>query len=97
MKLARQGDVLLVEVATIPGGCKKKDLTIAYGEVTGHHHTFDSGECLVSSTGQQYVQLENPANLTHQEHDTITFQPGKDKVVLQREYDLVEGVRQVMD
>lgn len=97
MNLARQGDVLLMKVDSIPSGCKKKDLTIAYGEVTGHHHTFDSGTCMVDSTGQQYVQLEKPAELHHQEHDTLTFQHGVYKVILQREYDLVEGVRQVLD
>jgi hypothetical protein len=44
MKMFRQGDVLLIEVKSIPK--KAKDVTpadrivLAYGEVTGHAHAF---------------------------------------------------------
>ena len=36
----RQGDVLLVPVKEIPSGLvQTKKVTLALGEVTGHHHT----------------------------------------------------------
>lgn len=41
----RQGDVLLVPVAGVPAGLKSRGVgktILAYGEVTGHHHRFES-------------------------------------------------------
>lgn len=93
----RQGDVLLRKIDKIPTGAKKKNNTVALGEVTGHHHTFDGGAQVFEMVGQQFVDIPKSSTLIHQEHAPITFPPGKYAVILQREFDVVEGVRQVLD
>lgn len=45
--IARQGDVLLVKVASVPEGLKSdrpQKCILAYGEVSGHHHRFEGGQ-----------------------------------------------------
>lgn len=42
----RQGDVALVQVASLPDGCtlvagQEKKIILAWGEVTGHHHRIE--------------------------------------------------------
>jgi hypothetical protein len=42
----RQGDVALVQVASLPAGCtlvagQEKKIILAWGEVTGHHHRIE--------------------------------------------------------
>ena len=96
-KLYRQGDVLLKHITHLPPGLTPKDRTLARGEVTGHHHTLEAGEVFVDGGGQQFVQLAAPAVLAHQEHAPLTLPKGVYEVVLQREFDVVEGVRRVLD
>lgn len=93
-----QGDVILTKVDALPKNAQPKEgTTVAYGEVTGHHHTFTNGQLFQVPTGDQYVVLDEPATLTHQEHADQVIQKGIYKVEIQREFDLVEGVRQVLD
>ena len=95
----RQGDVLLIPIKELPKGLKEKDKILAYGEATGHKHQFIEATAKVfdNGTGQQYVMLKQKSVLQHEEHSSITIPKGEYKVVLQREQDIVEGVRQVMD
>jgi hypothetical protein len=49
----RQGDILLVHVATLPVGLERKPtkngkVTVGYGEVTGHTHTIQDAVWLVA-------------------------------------------------
>ena len=42
----RQGDVALLQVASLPAGCvlaegQEKKIILAWGEVTGHHHRIE--------------------------------------------------------
>ena len=97
MDTYRQGDVLVQRIDSIPDGVSKKSNTVALGEVTGHHHTFDGGAQVFGAGEQQYVQIVRESVLSHQEHDAITLPKGTYQVVLQREHDLLSGVRQVMD
>jgi hypothetical protein len=90
-KVYRQGDVLITPINEIPSGLKRTNkVTLAFGEVTGHHHTiYDSG-CVGYANEIEglaaYLDVESDCNLTHQEHDTITIPPGKYKVTRQVEY-----------
>lgn len=95
----RQGDILLEQVDSLPEGLEEKDKVIALGEVTGHSHRFESSDAKVfkSASGQQYAQLESPCDLVHEEHHVLTIPKGLWRVINAREFDLVEGVRQVMD
>lgn len=61
--MARQGDVLVVKIDKIPEDAKlSENKTIAYGEVSGHYHTFQGSVQLfrkspesICKTGQYAV------------------------------------------
>lgn len=106
--MVRQGDVLFTQVDALPEGAVKDDTrrgngrqVIEYGEVTGHAHAFDSklaqmykweGNNLV----ENYVVVEEGAQLKHEEHATITFPKGVMKITRQVEY-TPEAIRVVQD
>ena len=96
-KYFRQGDVVLKQINSIPSGLKNKDLTLAYGEITGHQHRLLTGSVVVDTNGTQYVELSVPTQLVHEEHDTLELPKGCFQVLLQREYDVVNGIRSVLD
>ena len=101
----RQGDVLLVPVASVPGGAKvvKREggrTVLAHGEATGHHHSFgsDAGVALLEvPTGERFLRVTKAASLEHQEHTTIDVPPGVFRVIRQREFDDAEEWRRVQD
>ena len=97
--ILQQGDVILEKVNEIKG--KKLDhLTLAKGEVTGHHHTIIEGEAeLYEENDVLYLRvLSDTATLTHQEHQTITIPKGDFIVRKIREYDhFAEEARNVRD
>lgn len=96
----RQGDVLLKRITNIPQNTKKKNTTLAYGEITGHHHSF-AEQALVSvfanNEGKQYCDVHQESILEHQDHAHVKVPAGIYEVIIQREFDQVEGIRQVMD
>ena len=84
---------------------------LAHGEVTGHHHAIldrnvklvglpSEGEKLVTAdqAAELYLLVHGtePVELTHQEHATITVDPGTYRVIRQREY-APEQLRRVQD
>ena len=98
--MIRQGDVLLRRIDRLPKGLNQRDdKVLAYGEVTGHSHKFESEDALVfaNSLGQQFVQVLIASELLHEEHKSILVPEGTYEVVIQREYDIQEGIRQVLD
>jgi len=108
-KLYRQGDVMFELIAAIPSGesRKRKNGTVAYGEVTGHsHHLADleSAEVLEIEDGlyvrvsESGVSIDGDAGATfvHEEHGPISLPPGDYRVKIQREYS-PEEIRSVVD
>lgn len=85
----RQGDLLIVKCDSIPPAARKKeDRVLAYGEATGHKHEFKNDGVTVFSWGQNgFIKADEPSDLIHDEHDTITIPEGTYRVVRQREYD----------
>ena len=87
----RQGDVLLVPVASAPDGrpIEPEDgrLVLARGEATGHHHSVAvvDGELIDTAEGV-FLTIMAATPLVHQEHGAITLEPGVYRVVRQREY-----------
>lgn len=88
----RQGDVLLVPIASIPSAAVNKaksklaSVTLAYGEVTGHSHRFETGKNVALLELEQpmsgktfgltepvgrFLMAEKPDVLVHQEHDAV--------------------------
>lgn len=100
MKCYRQGDVLLRKIPAMPKNLTKKDNVLAYGEITNHHHRFaPTAQVTVfaDANKQQFVQVKAKSVLEHEDHAHIQIPKGMYEVVIQREFDLVEGIRKVMD
>lgn len=104
--LARQGDVLIRQVATIPAAAKpekrKGRIVLAYGETTGHAHAIaergvkaytmeDAGAAV-----RRFLEVAKGATVRHEEHAPIPLPPGCYEVVQQVEYS-PEAVRAVQD
>lgn len=101
--MVRQGDVLLVPVASIPADAKpgrreKGRIVLAYGEVTGHAHSIAAPwVVLLEDEGTRYIRVPmEGAELHHEEHAAIRLTPGEYRIVIQREY-TPETVRWVRD
>jgi hypothetical protein len=106
MKPHRQGDVLLLPVKKhVEGGkvATHRELTLALGEETGHHHTLYPtvpGAVIVERIldGQRYVELEEAWNLRHQTHGPHVITPGRYRVIIERERDpFLDALRRVVD
>ena len=97
----RHGDLLIREIKKLPKNLKKKAGNIlAEGEATGHHHQLvaEKLQLLEDSKGRLYFKVEKPSPLTHQEHKTITVEPGVYVVEREREYDYaLESIKRVID
>lgn len=100
-KLYRQGDVLLIEAAEVPEEARiLEHTTVALGEATGHHHTFENkGVVLQELDEKMWVVAGEESSLVHQEHETILVEPGIYEVRIQREYEpqSADQVRRVLD
>ena len=101
-RVYRQGDVLLIPVNKIPEGLKRtKRVTLALGEVTGHHHSIFDGGAIGFADDEnalaEYLQVDaDSVELTHQEHDSITIDKGLYKNVHQFEY-TPQAIQRVAD
>lgn len=95
----RQGDLLIKKVDALPKDVKARGGTVlAEGEATGHKHKLTTGALFESPQGALFFTLDAPAELVHEEHNTLTFEPGTYEVVRQREYNpLDRGALRVND
>jgi hypothetical protein len=93
----RQGDVLIIKATSpFPAGTSEvpRDhgrIVLAYGEVTGHAHAIaDAGAVLLAApdTEDRFLRIMDASGveLQHEEHATITLEPGDYVVRRQREY-----------
>lgn len=83
-------------------------VVLAHGEVTGHSHAILDKHAELVTTDDRLVAVDQaaalyllvhgtkPVDLVHQEHDTITIDPGHYKVIRQTEY-TPERLVQVQD
>lgn len=88
----QQGDVLLFQVNSLPNGKKKllaKDkIVVMEGEATGHCHTINSvGSKFWEIDSVQYLKLDEPTDIVHQEHGPITVDEGIWMIGRVREHD----------
>jgi len=112
MKYFRHGDLDGRKIDKIPKSAKPLETkTLAYGEVTGHHHSFKSGQVLVYDGNgqkldvggeqievQKYIEVKEDAILSHQEHKEITVPKGNYAILQEREYSpFDQEIRRVMD
>lgn len=102
-KMLRQGDILLVEVTTIPKDAKVEkengNFILAEGEATGHHHQIKQavGVLLALGVADRFLQLQKEAKLEHEEHGEIMIPAGNWQVIRQEEYDPILERRRVLD
>jgi hypothetical protein len=109
----RQGDVLLIRrrrVIYLYGEKgKKEDKILLYGETTGHAHRFrkDSKVDVLEVEKPLWVgpellfmyklDVKEPSELIHEDHDTIVVEPGMYEVRRQREATDEDDFALVMD
>ena len=105
---ARQGDVMIIATEKAPpkNAQEVKQVQgrtiLAYGEATGHHHSFGGKGALLFRVDDNaltsYLAIEGvPLALQHQEHAEIVHAPGKYQVRQQRQWTLERQVRRVAD
>ena|SRR5579864_1569262 len=100
--VARQGDVLIRKVKSIPKGDDRKPRPngiLAYGEVTGHSHaisSLDEAELFEVGSGMFMTVSESGVSIRHQEHDEIILPAGNYEITIQKEYSPAE-IRSVAD
>lgn len=106
MEIVRHGDVILKPVEKIPQQAKtiseSKKVTIALGEVTGHHHTlYGSIPAAISLKGfddKRYLEVRERVYLRHQEHKELPVEIGKYEIIIERERDpFADAMRKVVD
>lgn len=94
----RHGDLLLKRVGSIPKTAKPTNSNVLQeGEVTGHKHALRGRAQILERLGQKYVQVEDPAELMHEDHKTIVLARGSYLLERERELDMLGEVRRVMD
>jgi len=100
----RQGDVILRRVQSMPEMDDEKKLshlTLAEGESTGHRHRIIQGQAQLYqlAVGVMYLRvLSEFAKIFHEEHEEIELPKGDYQVLIEREYDWVEGLeKKVVD
>ena len=103
MQQIRQGDVILIKVnkAPVDNGQVidriEGRIIVAEGEATGHAHAIPTPEVdMLEKENIRWLVAPEEFMLEHEEHDTITLDPGIWQVVYQREYD-PQQIRRVMD
>lgn len=104
--VARQGDVLLFRVASLPKGVvdvtPKGDVILMHGEVTGHAHRIKRSQTEKPSArifdlgAERYLQIAERVALTHEEHSAVFLEAGVYHQAFQVE-DFGEEVRRVAD
>ncbi len=102
--IVRQGDVLLRRVASVPLDLRpvardRGRIVLAYGEVTGHAHAIvePTAELLTSAENERFLRIVETAFLRHEEHGTLTLEPGIYQVIGQREWTDEDEPRAVVD
>lgn len=101
----RHGDLDLIPVDGLPAGAKRgKSNILAFGEVTGHHHTVQTLERKplmfhTATDGKQYVEVtEDGATLDHPEHGILPLGRGVYRKEIEKEYNPFEDkIREVQD
>jgi hypothetical protein len=101
---ARQGDVFLEKITSIPEGAEvKKDNIVAVGESQNHAHAVFGQVEILEKGNDIFLSVKEDSELRHilmangistenwtKEHTEIKLQPGCYKVTLQRQYDPYE-------
>lgn len=100
MNIYRHGDLLIKQVAKREVTKKMDNLKLALGEATGHHHTLQANNIFFDGIdgAVNYFEIDEPTNLSHQEHNTLQIDKGCYEIIIEREYDYFEEeIKKVVD
>lgn len=104
MRNYRNGDVVIIQIDTLPKNLKRIEVKpLAFGEVTGHSHRVEVAErpnleMFEDENGRLYFKLSDHGRVVHEEHKTITLEPGIYTTRIIREYDYIEeSMKRVVD
>ena len=101
----RQGDLYLQKVTEKniedfqKVNTENGKLILAYGEVTGHHHSIAACpgvELFKNAEGEMILKIDSKVTIEHHTHSGIILDPGMYEAYIQEEYD-PEGDRKVQD
>lgn len=99
----RQGDVLLLAVATLPADAQEQvvegRIVLKHGEVTGHAHAFYAQPVRLYQTPkkERFLRVVETSYLKHEEHTTVEVPPGLYKLPEQVEWTDQDEPRVVAD
>ena len=101
---ARQGDVYIRRIGAVPATARpearKGDVILALGEVTGHAHRIKApldAVDVLREAEKIILNVKETVEVAHEEHGTITLEPGLYESFQQREFDDIEEYRRVAD
>ena len=100
-KAIRHGDVDLIP-STKPKGAKRlfagNTYTVAYGEVTGHHHdVITKGKKATEIWkfgGKTFLVVKENAKIEHQEHKTIIIPKGTYEIKQESQHNPFTGLKE---
>jgi hypothetical protein len=99
----RQGDVLIQPIGELPPGVAEMPhngkIVLAEGEATGHEHAVRAKPEKIrqfTKDSELYLVVNEPVELTHQEHGPASLEPGTYQVRRQVEQ-WMDEVRRVAD
>lgn len=97
-KYIRHGDLCFSLIAELPKEAVEiSNLVLAWGEATNHAHRLNKGK-VYNFQDSLIIEVEEGAELTHEEHKTIRFSKGLYLMKRQRERDpFLENIRSVVD
>lgn len=100
MNIIRQGDVLLLQVDTLPVDVieikrEARGVVLMEGEATGHAHRFEGHDAKLYETPrkERFLSVVKTSALLHEEHTTHNVPPGIYRVPMQVEYSPKELIR----
>ena len=85
----RHGDVMLERVPNLPDNATPtQGAILARGELTGHSHRIKNAQAaqLFIHNGQTFVQIKQPTEIIHEEHQAIPLKVATYRYWMQREY-----------
>lgn len=89
-EIVRQGDIMLKRIDKIEGAKQiHRGGMIEEGEQTGHVHRLPDNvsKFYETSNGKMLIELEKPAQITHEDHLPVHTPEGSFEVIKEREFD----------
>ena len=99
-KVFRHGDLLIIEVSSIPNTAVPLSTNIiAEGEKTGHNHELNGPHQIYETLDKHtYFDAKQDLVVKHPEHNTIQIPKGNYKILHEREYNPLKNIeKEVVD